>query len=425
MAAPKIVINIGADTGRLGRDLKKADGIVGKFTSAAGTAMSNLAFAAGTAAIAIGIDGTKAAIEDQKSQALLAKQLKTTTGATENQVAAVEDYIEKLMYASNVTDDELRPSLSTLVRATKDVTTAQKLQALAVDISAGTGKDLQTVSLALAKAYGGQVGALGRLGVPLDENIRKTNDFEGAFKALTDQFGGAAAAGVDTMDGKLKNLNIKFDEAKEGIGEAVLPALEELTDWISSDEGAATIDTLTATFGEAFKSAAESLPAIIDGIKAVGKAAGNMGIDLDTFLDPKFMAAAVAFRVTPGPPQVKAIAAIAAYASVGVNQDQGALTNGIANNNLSGQAANALTPGARAAAGAQINASRQAYITGQYGNYANTPAFSSQYGYQVGGGTTIVINGAQDGAAAARGVRNALNQTNAQGVSNQKGKRTN
>lgn len=424
MASPKINISIGADNTRLRKDLKQTGGIVSRFASTAGNAMSNLALSAGTAAIAIGIDGTKAAIEDQKSQALLAKQLEISTGATDKQTEAVEAYIEKLMYATNVTDDELRPSLATLVRATKDVTTAQKLQALAVDISAGTGKDLQTVSLALAKAYGGQVGALSRLGVPLDENIRKTNDFDGAVRTLTETFGGTAVEAAGTMEGKLENLNIKFDEAKEKIGEAMLPALEELTDWISSPEGAETIDTLTATFGEAFKSAADALPSIITSLKKVGEVAGGLGIDFETFTDPKILAAAAAFKFTKGSVQIKALAALAAYASYGVAEDGGITFDQAAGTSLGGQAANALSAQGRAAAGSAISASQQQYRNALLGNRtgASTPAFSSLYGTAP---VTIVVNGAQDAAAAARGVRQAINQGNAQGVSNQQGKRTN
>lgn len=424
MAAPKIVISIGADNSRLRKDLKQSDGIIGKFTKTAGNAMSNLAIAAGTAAVAIGIDGTKAAIEDQKSQALLAKQLQISTGATDKQTEAVEAYIEKLMFATNVADDELRPSLATLVRATKDVTTAQKLQALAVDISAGTGKDLQTVSLGLAKAYGGQVGALSRLGVPLDENIIKTKDFDGAVRTLTETFGGTALEAAGTMEGKLENLNIKFDEAKEKIGEAMLPALEELTDWISSDEGAATIQQLTDTFGTVFQRAADALPAIITSLKKVGQVAGGLGIDFEAFADPKVLAAAAAWKFTPGTPMMKAIAALAAYGSLSIGEDQGKTWDEAAGTSLSGQAAAALSVGGRTAAGNAMTASQQQYLNALKGNRtgASTPAFSSLYGTAP---VTIVVNGAQDAAAAARGVRQAINQGNAQGVSNQQGRRTN
>ena len=182
--------------------------------------------AAGVMAIKIGVDAVKAAVEDEKAQKSLAITLRNTTKATDQQVAAVEDYIDKTARATGVADDQLRPSLDRLVRSTQDVTKAQKLQTLALDIAAGTGKDLATVSEALGKAYDGNLGALKRIGVPLDENIVKTKDFDAAVVALTQTFAGQADAAAETFAGRLARIRIAIDEAKEQLGQALLPLLE-------------------------------------------------------------------------------------------------------------------------------------------------------------------------------------------------------
>src|SRR5213596_2325577 len=109
--------------------------------------------AAGVVAIKFG----KAAAEDQQQAALLAKQLKNSAHATDGQVTATERWISKQGVAKGVADDQLRPALMSLVRATCDVGKAQKLATLAMDVSAGTGKDLGAVSMALAKAQNGNV----------------------------------------------------------------------------------------------------------------------------------------------------------------------------------------------------------------------------------------------------------------------------
>lgn len=210
--------------------LGKTEGSLGKFGKAAGVAFA----AAGAAALAYAgtllVDGVKSAIEDEKAQTKLATALKNTTGATDATVAAVEDYITKTSIAFGVTDDQLRPSLERLALATGDVTEAQKLQALALDVSAGTGKSLEAVSNALGRAYDGNFSALTRLGVPLDESIIKTKDFEGATAALADAFGGQASAQADTFEGKMTRLNIAFEEAKETVGSYVLDAIQPLAD---------------------------------------------------------------------------------------------------------------------------------------------------------------------------------------------------
>lgn len=182
--------------------------------------------AAGAMAIKIGIDAVKAAVEDEKAQKSLAITLKNTTKATDAQVKAVEDYIDKTARASGIADDVLRPSLDRLLRSTSDITKAQKLQTLALDISAGTGKDLATVTEALGKAYDGNLGALKRIGVPLDENIIKTKDFDAATKALSETFAGQADAAAETFAGRMARIKIAIDEAKEQLGQALLPLLE-------------------------------------------------------------------------------------------------------------------------------------------------------------------------------------------------------
>ena len=183
--------------------------------------------AAGAMALKIGIDAVKAAIEDEKAQVSLATTLRNTTKATDAQVKSVEDYIDKTARATGVADDQLRPSLDRLVRSTQDVTKAQKLQTLALDIAAGTGKDLATVSEALGKAYDGNLGALKRIGVPLDENIVKTKDFDAAVIALSTTFAGQADAAADTFAGRMARIKIAIDEAKEQLGFALLPLLEK------------------------------------------------------------------------------------------------------------------------------------------------------------------------------------------------------
>jgi hypothetical protein len=208
--------------------------------------------AAGAMAIKIGIDAVKAAVEDEKAQKSLAITLKNTTKATDAQVKSVEDYIDKTARASGVADDVLRPSLDRLLRSTSDITKAQKLQTLALDIAAGTGKDLATVTEALGKAYDGNLGALKRIGVPLDENIVKTKDFDAATKALSETFAGQAAAAAETFAGRMARIKIAIDEAKEQLGQALLPLLERF-----------------ARF--ATEQLAPALQGLVDGLTAKGK----------------------------------------------------------------------------------------------------------------------------------------------------------
>ena len=183
--------------------------------------------AAATMAVKIGVDAVKAAIEDEKAQVSLAQTLRNTTKATDQQIAAVEDYIDKTARATGVTDDQLRPSLDRLIRSTGDVTKAQKLQTLALDIAGGTGKDLATITEGLSKLYDGNFSALKRLGVPLDDTIVKNKDLDAALKVLSETFAGQADAAANTFAGRMARISVAVDEAKEQIGFALLPILEK------------------------------------------------------------------------------------------------------------------------------------------------------------------------------------------------------
>ena len=194
------------------------------------------AIAATGAAVVLGkglFEAAKAAAEDQKSQALLARQLQATTGATDSQIAAVEQYINQTQLAAGVTDDQLRPALASLVRATGDTAAAQQQLGLALDIAAGTGKDVESVAIALAKAYNGNFAALTKLGVPLDENIVKTKDYQAVQEKLAAQFGGASATAANTFDGQLKRLSIAWGEIVEQVGYYVLPYLQRFVDAVN------------------------------------------------------------------------------------------------------------------------------------------------------------------------------------------------
>lgn len=171
---------------------------------------------------------TKAAIDDQKQQDELARQLEITTGATAAQVAAVEDYIAKTETAAAVSDSELRPAFANLVRATGSVTEAQDLMNLALDVAAGTGRDLESVSEALQEAYQGEVGPLKELDRSLTDMIASGADADEVMGQLAETFGGAAARNTETVAGRFELMQIQIQNAQESIGLALLPILEKL-----------------------------------------------------------------------------------------------------------------------------------------------------------------------------------------------------
>ncbi len=233
-------LSILADVDDLKKNLdvgsKEVEGFGGKlekFGKAAAAAFAAAAAAAAAYAGKLAIEGVKAAIEDEAAQKRLATALENVTGATEAQIAAVEKQILKTSLATGVADDQLRPALQRLATSTGDVTKAQDLLQLSLDISAATGRDVESVSAALAKAYDGNYSSLTRLGVGISATEAKTLGFEGTVKQLSETFGGSAATQANTFEGRIARLKVTFEEAKESVGTALLPIIEKLLTFIT------------------------------------------------------------------------------------------------------------------------------------------------------------------------------------------------
>lgn len=217
---------------RARKEFKSLEGFGAKAGFIVKNAMLPIAAAAGGVAAGLGV-AAKAAAEDEKSMAQLEGQLRRSVGATQAQIDAVSGYVDQTQLALGVTDTMVRQGLGTLVRATKDTTKAQELMNLALDISAATGKDAESVAIALAKSYGGQLSSLKKLGIPLDEATIKTKDFDAAQQQLADTFGGAAQANANTFSGRVQRLKLRFEEMVEAVGYKVLPILTDLVEKIT------------------------------------------------------------------------------------------------------------------------------------------------------------------------------------------------
>lgn len=178
------------------------------------------------------LDSAKAAAEDDLASRKLEQTLRNVTAASDDQVKSVEKFIDKTQRATGIADDQLRPALAALVRGTGDLTQAQRLLGLAMDISTGTGKDLSDVTDALSKAANDNFKSLKALDPALNDLIKDGASTDEIFAQLAATFGGQTAAAADTASGKFARINIAFDEMKEKLGDKLLPVLTQFGDWL-------------------------------------------------------------------------------------------------------------------------------------------------------------------------------------------------
>lgn len=191
---------------------------------------------------------TQAAADDEAAQSRLAQTLKTAAGATKGQVAATEAWITAQGKALGVTDDELRPAISKLAVATGDIAKAQKLATVAMNISAGSGKSLEQITTALAKAQAtGSVTALAKYGVATKDAEGNTKSLSQVTSELAEKYRGAASKSANTAAGQQKRLQVQLGELQEEIGLKLLPVLTKMAtfglkavEWIGKNQGKVT-----------------------------------------------------------------------------------------------------------------------------------------------------------------------------------------
>ena len=286
-------------------DVDESLGKVGKTGTSSFKSIAGGILAAGSITeVASGLmSASKAAAEDEAAQVSLARTLQNVTGATADQVKGVEDFIAKTQNATGVLDDELRPAFDVLVRGTGDVAKSQKLMSLAMDISAGTGSDLTSVTDALSKAANGNTKSLKALNPALADLIKDGASTEEFFAALGQTFEGQASAKAKTTAGQMAILQAKMADLQEEIGAKVnvailamssflqdklIPAVQAIIKWMTDHKEivigvaaaiavglvAAFISWATAAAAAAAATIAATLPIIAIGVAIAALVAG-------------------------------------------------------------------------------------------------------------------------------------------------------
>jgi hypothetical protein len=285
---------------------------------------------AGKAALAIGgafaVDkvvefgkaSVDAAAKDAAAQANLAQQLKNSAGASDAQVKATEDWISKASKQYAVADDDLRPAMGNLVRGFGDVGKATGAMGTALDVAAGTGKDLGSVTEAMMKGAQGNTGALGRMGVATKDAAGHALSMDQIMGNLATTFKGQASTAADSAAGRMANAKIQFGEFQEQIGgyllpvlatlagfftNTLLPAISGFVDWLSAHKDI----VVAALIGFGIVVGAVVVPAFIAWAIAAGTAAIATLAAAAPFIAIGVVIAAVAYLIISNWDTIKAV----------------------------------------------------------------------------------------------------------------------
>jgi putative NIF3 family GTP cyclohydrolase 1 type 2 len=340
MAGKNLTVYLTSDVSKFRKGLSRAEqdakgfgGRMGRVGRKAGLALAGGLAVGAAAAAKFAVEGVQAAVADQSSQAQLALALRNTTKATDEQVAAMEEWIKTHQEATGISDEELRPAMARFLRSTKDVTRAQSLAETAMSISVATGKDYASVASALAKAEDGTTQSLKRLGLtigPLAQNYAamigasreltkaetiaasvreeygaKSKEYAKALekvkkaqdkianikgdggtkwvKELNEQFDGAIAADAKTYAGGVRRVRDAWGELQEAFGTGVLDNLgdgnEKMGDFADTlydaQPTAASVGEAVGIMATNMASLAEYIGPVVDGLKKIDELSNN------------------------------------------------------------------------------------------------------------------------------------------------------
>ena len=230
-----------------------------------------------------------AANADIKSQRILAQSLKNlglAYAATD-----AEGFLERLEGQTGIVKEELRPAFAQLAQITGSIAQSQKLLGIAFDVSAGSGKDINSVIDILTKAYLGNRKGLKALNLAYTDAELKAMDFSEVLAILTTQYAGSGAASLEGFEGKMRKLNVASGKAAETIGKSLITAIETLSKDDSIDTTVTKMDNLSKAIGRNIEAVADLIAEIqkIPGAGVVGNAIGAIENRISFFSPSNFM----------------------------------------------------------------------------------------------------------------------------------------
>lgn len=200
----------------------------------------------------------KAFADDQKAATALTKTLGNMGLAFEDQ--RVKQFISNLEQTSGVLDDQLRPAMQSLLTTTGSVAKSQQLLGLAIDVAAGSGENLVTVSEDLSQAYVGNLKGLKKYNLGLSQTELATKSFTEIQALLAKQFSGQNAAYLDTYAGKMGQLRVAFANMQETIGKGLLDSFSLL----AGDQGIAGATNAMEKFAQTTSDALYGLASLLN-----------------------------------------------------------------------------------------------------------------------------------------------------------------
>lgn len=224
----ELVIRISGDIKNYEEALDKAEKETEGLSSALESVAvkSAIAFAALTAEIGLSVAAYKEseAVVNQLTNALQNQGIYSKQLSKEYQ-----DQAEELQNLTGVSDEVIIKSQTTLQSFLGQKKVTQELTQAVLDFSAAKNMDAQSASEVFGKAIEGNVTALKKYGITIEENLTKQQRIDEIVKKVTGSFGGQAAAAAAGADGGIRKMTESFGNLQEQIGARFAPTIVAIT----------------------------------------------------------------------------------------------------------------------------------------------------------------------------------------------------
>lgn len=261
----KIVLQGEDKTGPAFKSASNNTNILNKDVSALSKTLGVGLLAGGAAAVGFLYSAAKGAAQAEVSLA------KVTATLTAMGPAALKNK-EAILQAANAAvklgfdDEAAAESITKLYQRTGDLTKAQELNNLAMDLARAKSIDLSTATTLVGQVLSGNARALKAYGVELDETKTPLQ----ALGELHDKVRGQADAFTNTFEGQMSVLSETMSNLKDTIGtavlEAIMPFVKELSAWASNPDVQKKVAAMAAGFAEL---AREWIPVLVGAAKVL------------------------------------------------------------------------------------------------------------------------------------------------------------
>jgi hypothetical protein len=222
----KILIKADDKASKALQDIEKQVGLTSNQVRNMGLGMVAGGVAIGAA---LGV-AVKAAADEQAGVMRLDTAMRNMGLSYDLVKGSLESWIDAQQQKTSVADDAQRDSLASLITMTGNLASAQDYLTLAMDISAGTGRDLSSATQLVEQALAGNWGTLERY-IP---SLKSAQTEEEKWYDLRETFIGQAETYGNSFEGQMQTMKNNIDDVKEALGAAVIEAIQPAVSGLSN-----------------------------------------------------------------------------------------------------------------------------------------------------------------------------------------------